>query len=157
MPSLRPFLDRSRGGRAIVSWTGSSVTRSRQVQIGSHSRSFYRCLPRRGRYASLREHATRFAAGLGAEFGEDGADVVADGLDRDDQLLRDLGVGQAVADQLEHFHLAVGQAGGIGPGAPAKNVRGWADAAALHEPAGAGGGGLPATRTWQGSAVGPRH
>ena len=44
-----------------------------------------------------------------AELGEDVADVVLDGLAADVEALGDLGVGQAVAEQVEHLGLALGQ------------------------------------------------
>src|SRR5215211_180439 len=74
----------------------------------------------------------RLAPGADVELGQDGGHVVVDGPDRDDQAAGDLGVGQALGEQLKDLELAVGEAGRVGPGAVAGAAGEVADADAAQ-------------------------
>jgi hypothetical protein len=62
--------------------------------------------------------------------------VVVDGLGRDEQPGRDLGVGVASADHLEDLMLAESQSQWIGPGRTARPGRDRPDAELAHLPPG---------------------
>jgi len=68
-------------------------------------------------------HVSGRLAGLDAELGRHGRDVVIDRLGRDRQGAGDLGVGLSFADQLEHLAFARGEPEWMRPGRPARAGR----------------------------------
>lgn len=62
----------------------------------------------------LEGKAHRRIARVHIQLVEDGAHMGIDRVQTDGELLGDLGVSQSLGQQAHHFHLALGQPGGIG-------------------------------------------
>src|SRR4051794_10597585 len=77
-----------------------------------------------------------FVAGLGADLGEDRGDVMVDGLLRHEETLRDLGVGEAFAEEVEDLRLAGSQPVRVSTGLGTRSTRNRGLARLAKPPAG---------------------